>query len=242
MIKIYRFHKLFFFIFFFTYCLDIFSQDSKIIEIQQAGSFTKDEFNFPGANILKKENNMRVHLYHEGALIKSNISFFYPKKNFFSANGDIVFNQGDSLFLNSDYIEYDGKIKKIKAWGNVNLRNEEMELYTDTLYLDRINNIAFYKTPGKIIDESSTLNSNEGTYFLDEKKYRFIKNVKIKNPEYNLNSSRLDYFVLNEDSFFYGPSKIVGKDYEIYCESGYYNSKIEKGNFKKMLLYITITK
>ena len=57
--------------------------------------------------------------------------------------------------------------------------------------------------------------------------------MKIKNPEYNLNSSRLDYFVLNEDSFFYGPSKIVGKDYEIYCESGYYNSKIEKGNFKK---------
>ena len=93
-------------------------------------------------------------------LIKSNTSFFYPKKNFFSANGDIVFNQGDSLFLNSDHIEYDGKIKKIKAWGNVNLRNEEMELYTDTLYLDRINNIAFYKTPGKIIDESSTLNSN----------------------------------------------------------------------------------
>ena len=62
-------------------------------------------------------------------MIKSNTSFFYPKKNFFSANGDIVFNQGDSLFLNSDHIEYDGKIKKIKAWGNVNLRNEEMELY-----------------------------------------------------------------------------------------------------------------
>ena len=58
MIKIYRLHKLFFFIFFFTYSLYIFSQDSKIIEIQQAGSFTKDEFNFPGANILKKENNI----------------------------------------------------------------------------------------------------------------------------------------------------------------------------------------
>ncbi len=233
MIKINRFHKLFFFIFFLGSNLCVFSQDSKIIEIQQAGSFSKDEFNFPGANILKKENNIRVHLYHEGALIKSNTSFFYPKKNFFSANGDIVFNQGDSLFLNCDQIEYDGKIKKIKAWGNVKLRNEEMKLYTDTLYLDRINNIAFYKTPGKIIDKSSILNSNEGTYFLDEKKYRFIKNVKIKNPEYNLNSSRLDYFVLNEDSFFYGPSKIVGKDYVIYCESGYYNSKIEKGNFKK---------
>ncbi len=233
MIKTNRFYKSFFFIIFFIYNLCVFSQETKIIEIQQAGSFTKDEYNFPGANILKKENNIRVHLYHEGALIKSNKSFFYPKKNFFSANGDIVFNQGDSLFLNSDYIEYNGKIKKIKAWGNVKLSNAEMKLYTDTLYLDRINNIAFYKTPGKIIDGSSTLNSNEGTYYLDEKKYRFIKNVKIKNPEYNLNSSRLDYYVLSEDSFFYGPSKIVGKDYEIYCESGYYNTKIEKGNFKK---------
>ena len=233
MTEIYRLHKSFFCILFFIYSSHIFSQESKIIEIQQAGSFSKDEYNFPGANILKKENTIRVHLYHEGALIKSNKSFFYPKKNFFSANGNIIFNQGDSLFLNSDYIEYDGKIKKIKAWGNVKLRNEEMKLFTDTLYLDRINNIAFYKTPGKIIDKSSTLLSNEGTYFLDEKKYRFIKNVKIKNPDYNLNSSRLDYFVLSEDSFFYGPSKIVGNDYEIYCESGYYNTKIERGNFKK---------
>ena len=65
--------------------------------------------------------------------------------------------------------------------------------------------------------------------------------MKIKNPEYNLNSSHFDYFVLNEDSF-YGPSKIVGKDYEIYCESGYYNSKIKKVTLKKMLLFITITK
>ena len=99
MIKIYRFLKLFFLIFLFTYNFSVFSQGSKIIEIQQAGSFSKDELNFPGANILKKENNIRVHLHHEGALVKSNTSFFYPKKNFFSANGDVVFNQGDSLFL-----------------------------------------------------------------------------------------------------------------------------------------------
>ena len=82
MIKVHRYLKLFFLIIFFMSNSHIFSQDSKIIEIHQAGSFTKDEFNFPGANILKKENNIRVHLYHEGALIKSNKSFFYPKKIF----------------------------------------------------------------------------------------------------------------------------------------------------------------
>ena len=46
-----------------------------------------------------------------------------------------------------------------------------MTLETDTLFLDRIKNIAFYKTPGKIIDNSNILISNEGTYYIDKKKY-----------------------------------------------------------------------
>ena len=63
----------------------------KIIEILQAGGSTQDQQKFPGANILVKKDNIRVHLLHEGALIKSNISYFYPKQNFFKANGNVIF-------------------------------------------------------------------------------------------------------------------------------------------------------
>ena len=62
-------------------------ENPKIIEIIQAGGSTQDQYNFPGANILVKKEEIRVHLHHEGAIIKSDISYFYPKQNFFKANG-----------------------------------------------------------------------------------------------------------------------------------------------------------
>ena len=208
-------------------------EGSKIIEILQAGGSTQDQQKYPGANILVKKDNIRVHLLHEGALIKSNISYFYPKQNFFKANGNVIFTQGDTLKMTCDYIEYDGSKKLATAWGNVLLERPDMNLRTDTLYLDRLSSKAYYKTLGTILDEETKLTSNRGIYFMDLKKYRFISNVKINDPEYQLKSQRLDYFTESDRAFFYGKTTIKGEEYQIYCEEGTYDTKLQKGNFKK---------
>ena len=211
----------------------------KIIEIIQAGGSTQDQAKFPGANILVKRKDVRVHLLHEGALIKSDLSYFYPKKNFFKAKGSVVFTQGDTLKMTCDYLEYDGNLKLAIAWGEVFLERPDMNLKTDTLYLDRLNSKAYYNTLGVILDEKSKLTSNRGIYFMDQKKYRFISNVKIENPEYDLKSQQLDYFTELNKAYFYGPTTIIGEDYDIYCEKGAYETKIQKGNFQKnaIILY-----
>ena len=74
---------------------------------------------------------------------------------------------------------------------------------------------------------------------MDQKKYRFISNVKIENPEYDLKSQQLDYFTELNKAYFYGPTTIIGEDYDIYCEKGAYETKIQKGNFQKnaIILY-----
>ena len=213
--------------------------ETKIIEIIQAGGSTQDQKKFPGANILVKKDNIRVHLFHDGALIKSNISYFYPKLNFFKANGNIIFTQGDTLKMTCDYIEYDGTKKLAKAWGSVLLDRGDVELKTDTLYLDRENSEAYYNTFGTILDEQTKLTSNRGIYFMNFKKYRFISDVKIDDPEYKLKSQQLDYFTESKMAFFHGKTSIIGKDYNIYCETGSYNTKLQKGNFQKnaIILY-----
>ena len=208
-------------------------EGSKIIEILQAGGSTQDQQKYPGANILVKKDNIRVHLLHEGALIKSNISYFYPKQNFFKANGNVIFTQGDTLKMTCDYIEYDGSKKLATAWGKVLLERPDMNLRTDTLYLDRLSSKAYYKTLGTILDEETKLTSNRGIYFMDLKKYRFTSNVKINDPEYQLKSQRLDYFTESDRAFFYGKTTIKGEEYQIYCEEGTYDTKLQKGNFKK---------
>ena len=208
-------------------------EEPKIIKIIQAGGSTQDQFYFPGANILVKKEGIRVHLFHEGALIKSDISYFYAKENFFKAKGDVVFTQGDSLKMTCDHIEYDGSSKLAKAWGKVVLERPDMTLKTDTLYLDRANSEAFYNSFGTIVDEKRKLTSIRGIYFMNEKKYRFISRVRIDDPEYELKSQQLDYYTESDKAFFYGKTTIVGEEYDIFCEKGAYDTQLQRGNFQK---------
>lgn len=209
------------------------AQEKKIVQIQQAGSFGKDEANFPGASILLRKEETRVKLFHEGALIESDKSIFYTQKNAFEAEGEVIFTQGDSLRMTSQFMEYDGQTGKAKAWGNVFLKRPDMTLETDTLYLDREANIAYYETPGTIIDSASVLKSNQGRYFMGDKMYRFISKVNISHPDYEVNSRQLDYYTQSNQAYLFGPTTIVGDTYDIYCEQGYYDTNNEKGYFKR---------
>jgi lipopolysaccharide export system protein LptA len=211
----------------------LYAQESKIVKIRQAGGSTQDQERYPGANILFKSDDKRVLLFHEGALIESDQAFFYAKQNYFRALGKVVFTQGDSLRMTCKTIEYDGKTKKAFAQGNVYLERPDMTLRTEELNLDRINEKAFYNTPGIIVDSTSTLTSNQGQYFMDQKKYRFISDVTINNPEYIVNSEQLDYFTESNQAYLYGNSKIEGETYTVLCERGFYDMDREKGIFKQ---------
>ena len=115
--------------------------------------------------------------------------------------GSVVFTQGDSLRMTCNTIEYDGKTKMALAEGKVKLKRPDMSLKTEKLNLDRITNQAFYNTRGIIIDSASTLTSQQGRYFMDQKKYRFISKVTIVNPEYKVNSDQLDYYTELNQAF-----------------------------------------
>ena len=219
--------------FFLSLFLNAQQKEKKIIKILQAGSSSQNELKFPGANVLSKMGNIRVHLFHEGALVKSDVSYFYPKKNFFTAKGNIVFTQGDSLKMTCDYIEYDGEKKIAFASGNVFLERPDMTLNTDSLKLDRMKSKAYYETGGIIRDEQTKLTSRTGVYFIKEKKYRFMERVNLYDPEYSMQSEKLDYFTELNKAFFEGKTKIIGEDYTVLCERGNYNTKIQKGSFQK---------
>ena len=217
----------------FTINFSLLSQENKIIEIRKAGGSRKDQQTYPGANILFKDINDRVLLFHEGALIESDLAYFYSKDNFFKAEGNVIFTQGDTIKMTCKKIEYNGKTKIAKANGNVFLKRPDTSLSTEELKLNRITNQAFYESEGVIVDSSSTLTSNRGKYYIAEKKYRFVSNVNIYNPKYTVNSNQLDYYTELNEAYLYGNSKIEGENYTIECKNGFYDLKNEKGYFKK---------
>ena len=74
-----------------------YAQEQKQVDIRQSGSFEVNEARFPGAKILKKNDQIRVHLHHDGMDIWSDEAYLYEADNFFEALGNVVVRQGDSL-------------------------------------------------------------------------------------------------------------------------------------------------
>ena len=211
----------------------IFTQEKKIIEIIEAGSFDRNEKTNPGANILKKNDKIRVHLFHDGMNIYSDYALFFKKNNTFKASGNVVVKQGDSIELFSNTLDYDGNIRKVIAKGDVDFYNNDTNLKTNHLFHDRDAKEIFFEKGGVIKDSATTIKSLEGKYFLEYSKYSFVKNVEIENPKYNIQSNKLDYFTKSEHAYFYGPTLIKGLDYDIYCEKGFYDTKNQNGYFTR---------
>lgn len=217
----------------------VISQEKKIIQIIEAGSFDRNEKILPGANILKKDNDIRVHLLHDGMDIWSDYALFYKKNNSFKARGNVIVKQGDSIELYSNLLDYDGNERKIAAKEDVVFINNNTVLKTQVLFHDRDLKEIYFEKGGIINDSNNTIKSNNGKYFLETSKYSFENRVNVYNSDYNINSQKLDYFTDSEKAFFYGPTVINGNDYTIFCEKGFYNTKTKSGYFvkKSKILY-----
>ena len=202
--------------------------ERKQINIVYGANFTKDEAQFPGASIFSKDDR-QVQFEHQGADLWCDIAIYYQRENRLRAIGNIRLQQGDSVQLTGGKIDYDGNNKLAKAYEQVILKNNAMTLTTDTLYFDREKQESYYRDFGTIIDSSNTLTSEIGRYFMEIEKYQFLDDVHIQNPEYTVDSEQLDYYTSSKNAYMYGPSTITGDTYKLYCERGFYDTKIESG-------------
>lgn len=207
--------------------------ESKQINIVYGANLTKDEVQYPGAFIFSKDAR-QVQFEHQGADLWCDVAIFYQKDNRLKAIGNIRMQQGDSVTMTSGKIDYDGNTKLAKAYENVVLDSKTSEtgnmvLTTDTLRLNRENQQAYYQDFGTVVDSANTLTSEIGRYFMEIKKFQFLDSVHIDNPEYILDSEQLDYYQTSKNAYMYGPSTITGEAYKIYCERGFYDTKIESG-------------
>lgn len=182
----------------------------------------------PGASIFSKDDR-QVQFEHQGADLWCDIAVYYQKENRLRALGNVRLQQGDSLVLTSGKINYDGETRLAKAYENVLLKNNRTTLRTDTLYFDREKQESYYKDSGTIVDSLNTLTSEIGRYFMELKKLQFLDSVHINNPDYTVDSERLDYYETSKNAYMYGPTTITGETYKFYFERGFYDTKVESG-------------
>ncbi len=213
---------------------NLFCQENTRIQIDSAGFFEKDDIKFTKATVLTRNNKNKVKISHDGIDMWCNQAFFYENRNYIEAYGDVILKQGDTINLNSQYLEYDGDTKIAFASGKVILTEPSSILLTDSLYFDRNKQEAFYNNYGRVIKEKQdTIDSKIGNYLMENKKYEFKINVLLKSLKYEISTPRLDYYTENGHAYFYGPTQIKSEESDIYCELGFYNTNNDTGYFIK---------
>ena len=220
-------------LFILSFSILTFAQERKQIEIEYAPYMTFEE-DKPDATILTRDGSDQVHIKHKGIEMWCDEAIYYGKEDFIEAYGSVRVKQGDSINMTSKYVEYSGKTQLAYASGDVVLIDPDSKLYTDILHFDRIKQQAYYNQKGKVVrDTSGTITSTVGRYYVNSKKYQFVDNVKLVNPEYEIDTKRLDFYTESGYAFMFGPTTITSETSAIYCERGFYNTNNDTGYFVK---------
>ena len=204
-------------------------QNAKQVVIEHSDFLDISENEVPGAIVFTGN----VIIVHEGIRMTCNKAYHFSKSNFVKAFGNVQMIQGDTLFMNSKYAEYNGNSKFAFATGDVIMRDPKMTLATDTINFDRNSQEAYYNTSGTIRDPENTLTSKSGKYFLSQKKFQFQTAVTVVNPRQTIKTNHLDYYTNSGHAYVFGPSTITSATNTIYTEKGFYDTKKDEGKLLK---------
>lgn len=193
------------------------------IYLEHSNTLSFNQERMPNCQIL----GGNVRFRHDNALMFCDSAFFHDKQNRIDAFGNIRIEQGDSITVYGDRLQYEGNIKLAKLRNNVRMIKGDMTLYTDSLNYDRELNIGYYFNTGKIVDSTNVLTSINGHYYPNTNIAVFQKDVVLTNPEFILYSDTLKYNTVTNIAYILGPSTILYDSTTIYSEYGWYDTKHE---------------
>ena len=198
--------------------------EDKRIYLVHANVLHYDQWRNRDAQIL----NGKVQFRHKGATLFCDSAYFYEASNSFEAFGHVKMYQGDTLSLFSDYAFYDGNDAMAIARNNVELKNRQTTLYTDSLNFDRLYDNAYFFEGGKMVDGKTTLVSDWGEYNTKTRKAVFNYDVRMRSKDMYLTTDTLYYDTRTSMAEIVGPTDITTGGSHIYSERGYYDTKNDR--------------
>ena len=156
---------------------------------------------------------------------------FYEASSSLNAFGNVRMEQGDTLFVYADELDYNGVDELATFYGDdinpVRLINKDVELETYTFYYDIASNIGYYDNEGKITDAENQLTSGYGQYSPDTKDAEFREHVvlnDIEEKDFRMTTETLLYNTGTHIARIISPTTIVTDSATVYSSNGIYNT------------------
>lgn len=172
-----------------------------------------------------------VKFRHGSMWMLCDSAFYYPEKNSLEAFGHVEMRQGDTLFVYSDRLFYDGMSKhavltKGPSRSNVQMKDPRMTLTTDSLDYDVAAELGWYNVGGKLEDNVNTLTSVYGEYSPATKIAKFRDDVRLNNYRdgYRMFTEELEYNTRTHIADINQQTRIEGANDTILTTKGWYDT------------------
>ena len=193
-----------------------------------------------GRSVIKVQKGVFKQDY---STLTSDSAYFYPDQNMVDAFGHVVINQGDTVHIYSDKLNYNGNTKVAVLTDHVIMVDKDATLTTNNFTYNTATRIGTYVDGGKLVNKDNTLTSKNGYYFAKTRDAYFRYDVVCKTPDAVINTDTMRYNSGTRINYFYGPTIIKGKDKDnLYTENGTYNTILKQAAFGKNNLYTSQTK
>lgn len=174
-------------------------------------------------------------------------AYFYESTNSLDAFSNVRMEQGDTLFVYGDELNYNGLDELARLFAlpgkKVRLINRDVKLTTDQFEYDLAQNVGYYRFGGELSDEKNRLTSVEGYYHPDTKDAFFYDDVKLTGPRDNdtlfIYTDSLQYNTDSRIATLLCRTLIVNRDGEIHSSSGTFNTLSEQADLLSRSMVIT---
>lgn len=172
-------------------------------------------------------------IFTKGPMImKCDSAHFFENSESLQAFGNISMEQGDTLFVYADELDYEGDTEIATLYADsgkkVRLINRDVMLQTDIFIYDLAIDLGYYEVGGTLTDPSNTLTSIFGEYVPSTKEANFYTDVHLnsRNQDDTLDifSDTLYYNTDTHIAQLFSPSEVINQRGIIYTRLGVYDT------------------
>ena len=197
----------------------------RLIILDHADILSHDQAILPDVVILSGN----VRLRHGSWIMTCDSANLNEVTNSFDAFGHVRIQEGDSISITAGEMIYDGMTTLAELHDNVILTKNVTTLFTERLFYNRSQKVAYYDNFGTLADSINTLTSVYGEYNTGSDEALFQNQVHLENDRFTLDTDILHYNTKTSICRIVSPTIIETTDsVTIETDRGFYNTDTEQ--------------
>ncbi len=174
-----------------------------------------------------------VHFSKGAMQMYCDSAHYYPTSESMDAFGNVRMQQGDTLFIYSDELNYDGLREIAYLYADegkdVRMINRNVRLNTPEFTYDMVDERGYYTNGGVLTDPQNRLVSVEGEYLPATKEANFYIDVHLHRIDgrdtLDIYSDTMYYDTRTRIAEFYSPTEIISGRGTIHTTEGVYDTR-----------------